>query len=100
VGTLGTPKAFFQRLAVSGIRVLEFNPMNPLVARKDWSTACGPPVGSTNLDWRSFLHNHELNVVVLGTEFGSLLQAMFDKDLAASDAITLGDGSVARCTCA
>ena len=35
------------------------------------------------------MHNHELNVVVLGTEFGSLLQAMFDKDLAASEAITL-----------
>ncbi|OYW19637.1 MAG: cardiolipin synthase B, partial [Planctomycetales bacterium 12-60-4] len=49
-----------------------------------WAT-----VGSTNLDWRSFLHNHELNAVVLGTEFGSQVQAMFDKDLAASDQITL-----------
>ncbi len=46
-------------------------------------------VGSTNLDWRSFLHNHELNAVVLGAEFGSQVQAMFDKDLAASEAITL-----------
>ncbi|WP_291013039.1 cardiolipin synthase [Hydrogenophaga sp.] len=49
-----------------------------------WAT-----VGSTNLDWRSFLHNHELNAVVLGAEFGQQLQAMFDRDLAASDAITL-----------
>ena len=49
-----------------------------------WST-----VGSTNLDWRSFLHNHELNAVVLGVEFGRQVQAMFDKDLAASDPITL-----------
>ena len=49
-----------------------------------WAT-----VGSTNLDWRSFLHNHELNAVVLGAEFGHQVQAMFDKDLAASDAITL-----------
>jgi len=39
-----------------------------------WAT-----VGSTNLDWRSFLHNHELNAVVLGTEFGSQVQAMFAK---------------------
>nr|WP_319527890.1 phospholipase D-like domain-containing protein [Pseudomonas laurentiana] len=30
-----------------------------------WSSA-----GSTNLDWRSVLHNDEVNVVVLGTEFG------------------------------
>ncbi len=49
-----------------------------------WAT-----VGSTNLDWRSFLHNYELNAVVLGAEFGKQMQAMFDTDLAASDAITL-----------
>jgi len=49
-----------------------------------WAT-----VGSTNLDWRSFLHNHELNAVVLGAEFGSQVQAMFDKDLAESEALTL-----------
>ena len=49
-----------------------------------WAT-----VGSTNLDWRSFLHNHELNAVMLGAEFGQQLQAMFDRDLAASDAIEL-----------
>ncbi|WP_367849325.1 cardiolipin synthase [Rhodoferax sp. WC2427] len=51
-----------------------------------WAT-----VGSTNLDWRSFLHNHELNAVVLGTDFGSQVQAMFDKDLAASDPVLLAD---------
>jgi cardiolipin synthase len=49
-----------------------------------WAT-----VGSTNMDWRSFLHNHELNAVVLGAEFGRQVQAMFDKDLAQSDRITL-----------
>jgi cardiolipin synthase len=49
-----------------------------------WAT-----VGSTNLDWRSFLHNHELNAVMLGADFGQQLQAMFDRDLALSDAIEL-----------
>ena len=49
-----------------------------------WAT-----VGSTNLDWRSFLHNDELNAVILGAEFGSQIQAMFEKDLAASDEVTL-----------
>ncbi len=48
-----------------------------------WAT-----VGSTNLDWRSFLHNQEINAVVLGPEFGAQVKAMFDKDLAASDEIT------------
>ena len=49
-----------------------------------WST-----IGSTNLDWRSFLHNDEVNAVVLGQEFGAQMEAMFDIDLAASDLITL-----------
>jgi cardiolipin synthase len=49
-----------------------------------WST-----VGSTNLDWRSFLHNDEVNAVVLGQEFGAQMQAMFEADLAASQPITL-----------
>ena len=49
-----------------------------------WAT-----VGSTNLDWRSFLHNYELNAVVLGAEFGKQVHAMFEKDLAASEVVTL-----------
>lgn len=46
-------------------------------------------VGSTNLDWRSFLHNDEINAVVLGPEFARQMQEMFDADLAQSDAIEL-----------
>ena len=49
-----------------------------------WST-----VGSTNLDWRSFLHNQELNAVILGADFGTQMRAMFEKDLEASAPITL-----------
>lgn len=49
-----------------------------------WST-----VGSTNLDWRSFLHNHEVNAVVLGNDFGARMRAAFLADLATSDPITL-----------
>ena len=48
-------------------------------------------MGPTNLDWRSFLHNHELNAVVLGQDFGQQVQAMFDKDLALSKPINLAD---------
>ena len=49
-----------------------------------WST-----VGSTNLDWRSFLHNQELNAVVLGKDFGERMRAAFDTDLAGSKQVTL-----------
>jgi cardiolipin synthase len=51
-----------------------------------WAT-----VGSTNLDWRSFLHNYELNAVVLGPKFGEQVREMFDQDLAESDAINLAE---------
>ncbi len=50
-----------------------------------WAT-----VGSTNLDWRSFLHNHELNAVVLGVAFGREVQVLFEQDRAQSDEMTLG----------
>jgi cardiolipin synthase len=50
-----------------------------------WST-----VGSTNLDWRSFLHNQELNAVVLGGEFGEQMRAQYRRDLAESEEVALG----------
>ena len=49
-----------------------------------WST-----VGSTNLDWRSFLHNQELDAVVLGADFGAQMRAAYLRDLAVSDQVTL-----------
>jgi cardiolipin synthase len=49
-----------------------------------WST-----IGSTNLDWRSFLHNDEVNAVILGQAFGAQMRAMFETDRAASNPITL-----------
>jgi cardiolipin synthase len=42
-----------------------------------WST-----VGSTNMDWRSFLHNNEVNGIVLGEEFANEMERMFNRDLA------------------
>jgi cardiolipin synthase A/B len=81
-------RRFYARLLRAGVKIYERRGviLHSKTALIDgvWAT-----VGSTNLDWRSFLHNHELNAVVLGAEFGRQVQAMFDKDLAASDAITL-----------
>ena len=47
-----------------------------------WST-----VGSSNLDWRSALDNDEVNAVVLGREFAQQMEAMFARDLEASQPI-------------
>jgi cardiolipin synthase len=81
-------RAYYDRLLRAGVKIHERRGviLHSKTALIDgvWAT-----VGSTNLDWRSFLHNHELNAVVLGTEFGQQVQAMFERDLAASDTITL-----------
>jgi len=81
-------RGYYARLLRAGVKIYERRGviLHSKTALIDgvWAT-----VGSTNLDWRSFLHNYELNAVVLGAEFGKQMQAMFDKDLEASDAITL-----------
>ena len=48
-----------------------------------WST-----VGSANLDMRSFLHNSEVNLIVLGTEFGQAMESAFQEDLADAHQVT------------
>ncbi len=48
-----------------------------------WST-----VGSSNIDWRSFLHNDEVNAVVLSPEFAAQMEAMFQRDLDHSMPVT------------
>ncbi|HLA74813.1 MAG TPA: phospholipase D-like domain-containing protein, partial [Gammaproteobacteria bacterium] len=49
-----------------------------------WST-----VGSANLDMRSFFHNDEVNVVILGSQFAGEMEALFQKDLQDSDEVSL-----------
>lgn len=46
-------------------------------------------VGSSNMDWRSFAGNSEINAVVFGEDFGDAMQAMFRQDLKDSHTITL-----------
>ncbi|MEI6028116.1 MAG: phospholipase D-like domain-containing protein [Betaproteobacteria bacterium] len=81
-------RSHYAQLLNGGVRIFERRGvvLHSKTALVDgvWAT-----VGSTNLDWRSFLHNHELNAVMLGTDFGQQVQTMFDRDLAASDAIEL-----------
>ncbi|HEV6968613.1 MULTISPECIES: phospholipase D-like domain-containing protein [Roseateles] len=41
-------------------------------------------VGSSNLDWRSIVGNNEVDVIVLGDDFGQEMQALFARDLQVS----------------
>ncbi len=80
-------RSYYTDLLESGIRIYERGEalLHSKTALIDgvWST-----IGSTNLDWRGFLHNDEVNAVILSLEFGVQMKAMFDKDLAASTEIT------------
>lgn len=49
-----------------------------------WTT-----IGSTNLDWRSFVYNQEINAVILGQNFGTQMQNLFQQDLQSSKLIML-----------
>jgi cardiolipin synthase A/B len=44
-------------------------------------------VGSSNLDWRSIVGNNEIDVIVLGDDFGQELEALFQQDVMASSPI-------------
>jgi len=81
-------RSHYTRLLRAGVRIYERRSavMHSKTATIDgvWST-----VGSTNLDWRSFLHNDELNATILGRDFAKQMDAMFAKDQAESDAIDL-----------
>jgi cardiolipin synthase len=81
-------RSYYEQLLQDGVIIFERRDalMHSKTAVIDgvWST-----VGSTNLDWRSFLHNQEVNAVVLGTEFGDRMRAAFESDVAQSEQITL-----------
>ena len=79
-------RAHYSPLLRAGVKIYERRDavMHAKTASIDgvWST-----IGSTNLDWRSFLHNDEINAAILDPDFSRQVDAMFAKDLAESDAI-------------
>ncbi|MEO4046028.1 cardiolipin synthase [Pseudomonas sp. CAU 1711] len=81
-------RAYYDELLRAGVRLYERQGallhVKSAVIDGVWST-----VGSTNLDWRSFLHNQEINAVVLGGGFGEKMRAAFRADLAQSREISL-----------
>ncbi len=83
-------RASYDELLEAGVKIYERQDalLHAKTALIDgvWST-----IGSTNLDWRSFLHNQEVNAVVLGGEFGRQMRALFERDIAVSKPITLED---------
>ena len=80
-------RAHYQPLLEAGVKIFERKERllhtKSAVIDGVWST-----VGSTNLDWRSLAYNDELNAIVMGPEFAGKMKAIFERDLANSEAIT------------
>ncbi len=84
---LNSSRYHYAGLLQSGVRIFEHRDamLHAKTAVVDgiWST-----VGSSNLDYRSFLHNDEVNAVIVGDDFGKQLESRFEADLAGSKEIT------------
>jgi cardiolipin synthase len=81
-------RAFYEQLLEAGVRIyqLQVAILHAKTAVIDgaWST-----IGSANIDYRSFLHNYELNVVVIDPAFGRDMESAFNEDLRDSKEVTL-----------
>ena len=81
-------RSFYEELLANGVKIyqLQVAVLHAKTAVIDgtWST-----VGSANIDRRSFLHNYELNVVVLDPAFGREMESAFNEDLRDSKEVTL-----------
>ena len=81
-------RSFYDELLSAGVKIYERKDalLHAKTALIDgvWST-----IGSTNLDWRSFTNNQEINAVILSQGFSDQMHALFEKDLTRSTNITL-----------
>jgi cardiolipin synthase len=76
---LNASRSYYGDLLEAGIRVFESQEQilhaKTMVVDGYWAT-----VGSSNLDYLSFLHNHEANAVILGARFAQQLEDVFVAD--------------------
>jgi cardiolipin synthase len=80
-------RAFYDTLLAGGVKIhhLQVAVLHAKTAVIDgtWST-----IGSANIDRRSFIHNYELNVIVLDPAFGQDMENAFNEDLRDSKPVT------------
>jgi cardiolipin synthase len=78
----------YNELLEAGVRIFEYE--GPVLHAKTavvdgvWST-----VGSSNLDYMSFIHNDEANAIIVGHAFAGEMERMFQDDLANAREVTL-----------
>ena len=85
---LHASRSRYGELLSAGVKIYE-NTSSVLHAKTAVIDGIWSTVGSSNLDYRSFLHNDEINAVVLGTDFASQLESQFEQDIKQGRVITL-----------
>lgn len=87
-GVFHAGRSHYSRLLAANVRIYEqdhaFLHAKTVVIDRIWST-----VGSTNWDWRSFVDNDEVSVVIIDGAFAQRMNALFEDDLGHSTEITL-----------
>jgi cardiolipin synthase A/B len=73
-------RSYYDELLSAGVRIHE---MDQAVMHAKTAVIDGvfSTVGSSNMDWRSWVANNEINVIVLGNDFGKELEAVFQRDI-------------------
>lgn len=85
---LQASRADYAELLEAGVRIYERTgtTLHAKTAVIDgvWST-----IGSANLDYRSFLHNHEVNAEIVDREFAQTMEKLFLNDLKQAEEISV-----------
>jgi cardiolipin synthase len=81
-------QAFYEQLLAGGVKIFELQ-IAVLHAKTAVIDGAWATIGSSNIDRRSFIHNYELNVVVVDPGFGLDMESAFSEDLRDCKEVTL-----------
>lgn len=81
-------QAFYEQLLAGGVKIFELQ-IAVLHAKTAVIDGAWATIGSSNIDRRSFIHNYELNVVVIDPAFGRDMESAFAEDLRDCKEVTL-----------
>jgi cardiolipin synthase len=80
-------QAFYEPLLEHGVKIYQLQ-VAVLHAKTAVIDSAWATIGSANMDRRSFMHNYELNVVVMDPAFGRDMESAFNEDLRDSKEVT------------
>jgi len=84
-------RSYYTALLESGVKVFERGTDSILHAKTAVIDGIWSTVGTTNMDSWSFLHNDEVNAVILGRDFATQMEGVFEADLRESTQIRLDE---------